>query len=377
MDAVKARMKTPDGTQIVHPITTAEQVDGLDNAINSAIEGASSVVYVSGKATFFDRPDVFSSNKTTITIPAGTAFRVGDRSYVLTSDRTIDVGSTVSAANRAGKDVYLYGVTNPDTTSTEPVFVISMNSTVPTGYDSNNSRKLGGFHCLCVAVGSISNHPLSGYVAGDILPASRWDLKHRPVSEPEGMVYDEQINRWVDIYLVSYSEGELVSVYGGVTADGASTPKFHPMKFGQYLGQVKKFMPNLYEFMSFSHGSNQGTNINGSADANTTGGHTDTGGRRMISDIGCEDCCGFLDQWSRDRGGPYGAASWTNDYDANDDADIKGSGYNMPNCELLGGHWNNSSDCGSRFSIWSNGPLYLSASNGARGLAEPRVPVDE
>ena len=46
--------------------------------------------------------------------------------------------------------------------------------------------KLGGFHCLCVDVGTISGHALTNYIAGDILPRSCWDLKHKPRSEPEG-----------------------------------------------------------------------------------------------------------------------------------------------------------------------------------------------
>ena len=100
---------------------------------------------------------------------------------------------------------------------------------MPYGYTATTSRKVGGFHCLCANVGTIAGHTLNGYVAGDILPASVWDLKHRPKSEPEGMVYIDGIDMWVDIYLCSWSgstaEKDLktVSKYGEVTGEGACT----------------------------------------------------------------------------------------------------------------------------------------------------------
>lgn len=43
---------------------------------------------------------------------------------------------------------------------------------------------------------TITGHTLSGYVAGDVLPASVWDLSHRPKSEPEGMAYIDGIDMW-------------------------------------------------------------------------------------------------------------------------------------------------------------------------------------
>ncbi|WP_428565099.1 MAG: hypothetical protein ACP59X_03485 [Solidesulfovibrio sp. DCME] len=131
----------------------------------------------------------------------------------------IDVyGDFTNPLLRAGKDFYLYAIESASGAS----ILVSPRSTYPTGYTEATSRKIGGFHCLCTDVGVISGHPLSGYVAGDILPASVWDLKHRPVCAPEGMVYVAGINRWVDIYLASVSGGKLVSVNGGAIADGAT-----------------------------------------------------------------------------------------------------------------------------------------------------------
>jgi hypothetical protein len=66
-------------------------------------------------------------------------------------------------------------------------------------------------------------------------------------------------------------------------------------------GAVGKRMLNDPEFQLAAEGSNQKTNIAGSADPVTTGGHSDTASRRMISNIGLEDCCGALSQWLSDQ----------------------------------------------------------------------------
>ena len=234
------------------------------------------------------------------------------------------------ASARAGKDFYIYACAQLDGTFK---YLLSANSTVPAGYTADNSRKVGGFHCLCVNVGTITGHTLTGYVAGDILPASVWDLSHRPTSATEGMVYDSGTDVWVDIYLASYSGSyatdnlKMVSAYGGVTADGTSTEKFHWHKFSQVFATQKKRLLTQREFVAMSIGSNQSTNILGSADPNTTGGHKDTTSRRMISNIGVEDACGALWQWGCESGGAYGAAAYVNAYDAND-KNVGGQSYN-------------------------------------------------
>ena len=145
------------------------------------------------------------------------------------------------AANRKGQDFYIYSCIPAN--GTEPIIVLSANSTVPLRYTADASRKIGGFHTLCADVGTITGHTLSGYVAGDILPASVWDLKHRPVCSPEGMVYVDGLDIWIDIYLASYTGSysnspenlKLVSKYGANTADGASAEKFHWYKFSGLL----------------------------------------------------------------------------------------------------------------------------------------------
>ena len=275
-----------------------------------------------------------------------------------------------TAGNRVGKDFYIYAC-NP-ASGIVPDIKVSADSSAPSGYTTTTSKKVGGFHCLCVAAGTIASHTLTGYLAGDVLPQSVWDLKHRPDSDPEGMVYDSGTGKWVDIYLASVSGSVLVSVNGGTIADGASSPVFHWYKFDQWFGNIKKKLLDQNEFVSASLGANQSTNITGSADPGTTTGHSDTAGRRMISNIGCEDCCGVLWQWGRNRGGGQSAASWVNAYDGNDSG-VGGQHYLASNCVLFGGNWPAGVICGSRGSHWAYGPLSLDRSFSARGVAEPQV----
>ncbi len=305
-----------------------------------------------------------------------------------TIDATYNDGSVVwkcvanyaAGANRAGKDFYLYALYNAD--GLEPSFVISNSGLAPDKIGDTPFRKIAGFHCLCATIGEDapggSDHALYGYEAGDILPMSVWDCWHRPVGDPEGYVYEPGHNIWVSIYGLSWTGSfantpedlQLVSVYGGEWADGTSTEKFHCSKFDQVLGRQHQRLLYKREFVNASIGSNQGTNIYGSADPGTTGGHKDTAGKRMVSNIGCEDMCGDHYQWGAEYGACSTSGSWGAGYDANDryvGGQIYGTEYRV----LLGGRWSSGAGCGSRCAEWDSGSLALSANYGARGASEP------
>ena len=374
--ALKVKATALDATgvkQIVHPETESEQVTDFDTAVrrivnNMDISGGGS----GGSSRSFDRDYImYASGQYQITIPAGMTVKVGTIRYKTTVDTVLDITNTYTANEVAGKDVYVYAVENSGDSS-EASFLVTLNSTVPSGYTADNSRKIGGFHCICSAAGTIANHRLNDYPKGAILPNSVWDLYFRPLADSEGMVFDERMGIWVDIYLASYNGSELVSEYGGVIADGASTPKFHWYKFVDYLARVKKRLPWQHEFMSFSLGSNQSTNIAGSADPGTTGGHSDTAGRRMVSHLGCEDCSGVTWQWGLDTGS-NSASSWSKAYDSNDDGDSLGQEYSKTNRCLLGGTWVDGAHCGSRGSAFHAAPLALTAGYGARGVCTTKA----
>ena len=359
--------------------------------------------------SFYQRATLPTSAKTTITIPSMWV-NINDSGYVQNGSVTVnlatasswDASTYATAANRAGKDFYIYAV--QPSSGTVPKIILSANSTVPTGYTASNSRKIGGFHCLCADVGTISGHTLSGYVAGNILPASIWDLYHRPVSSPEGMVWSGR--KWYDIYLASWNGSKLVSAYGGTIADGESSKKFTGEIFEEEFIRAGKVLISREDFKDCAYGSNEGTNIYGSADPGTAGGHKDTASRRMISNIGCEDCCGALWQWTRDwwenspaiksgttlNGSPsydstkyasktedrwlhgIGYGTWSDYSVTNTDAEsiARGQIWGIIIRALVGGGWGSGSACGSRSAALTNLSSSRRAANAGRGASEPR-----
>lgn len=355
--------------------------------LNYPIDEAKALISTS--PCYYERSGLFVPAKTTIAMPTRLWCNINLGGYIKEAAETLDLTAAAAwdsvttdyrtAANRAGKDFYIYACQN----GTALKYVLSANSTVPTGYTVNTSRKIGGFHCLCADVGTISGHTLSGYVAGNILPSTVWDLKHRPAADPEGMAYISGLDIWADIYLASYSSGKLCSVYGGVTADGSSSPAFNGYKFGEYFGLIKKRPMWQNEFECASAGSNQLTNVSGGNDKNTTGGHVDTASRRMISNYGLEDCCGFLYQWGLDSAEATPGATWTspnkylemtgyNDivYESSIESS-QGQCYGIPRRALFGGGWYDGALCGSRCSVWVGVPSRCDASFGCRGASEP------
>ena len=347
--------------------------------------------FVATAPAHYEREQLYTTNKTTITIYP-TWININNHGYVLEGTKLIDIENAdnwddstyTSAAQRAGKDFYIYAC--EPTSNDAPDLILSANSTVPTGYTSDNSRKIGGFHCLCLSVGTISGHTLSGYLTGDILPNSPWDLKHRAISENEGMVYIPEVNKWVDIYLTSYDGAKLVSEYNGAFVTGETTHKCHGEKFVEELGLVNKQLLTREEFMVIAKGSNENTAINGATNPVTTGGHKDSNNRRMISNYGVEDCCGTLWQWLATTAENYPGATWgTNDYyfggynwqdkpvyNSAIDSQKYGSCYGLVRRFSSGGSWANSSSCGSRCIDCPDFGSHVDAYFGSRGSSTMR-----
>ena len=156
--------KTTGNRQAVYPktVTSAvsdfeEQVKEVIRSMNLGSSNDANVMSVSDNSTTvvngvgittYSRPKMFSATKDTITIYAGTTILINNNYYSASEDVTIDINSSIAVNNRNGKDVYIYATVNTDNTLQ---FLISLNSTTPNGYTAANSRKIGGFHCLCAA----------------------------------------------------------------------------------------------------------------------------------------------------------------------------------------------------------------------------------
>lgn len=360
--------------QAVGVITNASNLDisQLEEAIQQLTNYSNyEVACIKNNPNYYNRDELFTTNKTTVTIPKDLKININGNCYISTINKSLQLSTVDTPTNLAGKDVYIYAC--EPTSGTEPIFVLSLNSTVPTGYTANNSRKIGGFHCLCKDVGVIKGHTLSGYVTGDILPATRWDLLHRPKGEPEGFAYEELTDCWIAIYLPSWDGTKLVSVYNGVIADGSSTKKWHGEAFYEQFAKQGMRLVWRHEFQMGAKGSNEQTNIQGSSDPNTTGGHVDTAGRRMISNIGLEDCCGVLWQFSMDLGFA-GGSSWTNSvYNSSVDDRSYGQTYGTLYRLCLGSRWNLGADCGSRSASCNGSSAFVNVYCSSRGASEPRI----
>lgn len=331
------------------------------------------VSYIKNNPVYYNRDQLFYSNKTNITIPKNLKINIDGECYISTINKVLQLSTVDTPQNLAGKDVYIYACKPQDISSTEPIFVLSLNSTVPTGYTASSSRKIGGFHCLCADVGTIDGHTLSGYVTGDILPASIWDLLHRPKGDSEGLAYDEVSECWLSIYHLSWDGTKLVSVYNGVIADGTSTKKWHGEAFIEQLMNQKMRLPWRHEFQMAAKGSNEGTSIKNAADPNTTGGHVDSNNRRMISNIGLEDCCGCSWQWAMDLGFAGGSAWNDSVYNSSVDSQRYGQSYGTLYRLRLGAGWYSGSCCGSRCVACDGGSSSVFSHYSARGASEPRV----
>lgn len=357
--------------QAVGTITNQTSIDvsAIQEEVQQLMDfGNYQVACIKDKSNYFSRDSLFTSNKTSIVIPKNMRININGEAYI--STRNVTLNTSTLGENLAGKDVYIYALAG---SGTEPDFVLSLNSTVPTGYTAENSRKIGGFHCLCKDVGVIEGHTLSGYVAGDILPATRWDLEHRPKGNPEGFAYEELTDCWIAIYLPSWDGTKLVSVYNGVIADGSSTKKWHGEAFYEQFAKQGMRLVWRHEFQMGAKGSNEQTNIQGSSDPNTTGGHVDTAGRRMISNIGLEDCCGVLWQFSMDLGFA-GGSGWTNSvYNSSVDDRSYGQTYGTLYRLLLGSYWGNGARCGSRSAERDGSSAYVDVGCSSRGASEPRI----
>ena len=331
------------------------------------------------------------SNRKGLIIKAGTSIRNSKGVYIdFDVDTSIDLTSAITTV---GEDYYVYMLDDG-----------SITADITSASAPSNSVRIGRFHSLCVAVGTCtmivppsgiavgSNylvksyrqdedadffnlynksvtatgannetlaHPLSGFEAGAILPESVMCLSfHSGSLFDDGQVYDKDIDSFIDIYLQSGIGLNTRSKYG---ASHTSSSQYNHMVD---MRQVGKKLLSDGEFESASIGSNQATNIQGSADKTTVGGHVDTANRRMISAIGVEEMCGYLFQWTRDVSS-VGGSSWV----TTDGNGSFGREYGTPYVLVAGGDWDNGSNCGSRSRRSHNVRSTVAANIGGRGLS--------
>jgi hypothetical protein len=350
------------------------------------------------------RFDFSAENKKTIKIIAGTKISVHGAIVSFDEDTSFDFSTKITGV---GKDYYLFlnqdgellvsqSKTEIDSTKVSEMKVRfvgqfhtecvdvgdGVTMTAPTeltktgqtylvkNYDETEDSDFYAFYnkdVTAITTGTYYNvatmeHPLSGFSAGDILPESVWCISFHPnCAKWDGMVYDRDMDIAVDVYLQSGTGKSTASVYGATHTVSRQQPNH-----ASDMISVGKTLLSTTEFTSIALGSNEKTNIVGSADKSTVGGHADTAGRRMTSAIGCEECCGYLWQWLTDQGTrTSGQDSWT----SVDGQGSFGQHYAFSDCGLCaGGHWDGGWACGSR----SRASDFLLSSVGSRDGARGR-----
>ena len=207
--------------------------------------------------------------------------------------------------------------------------------------------------------------PLAGFAAGDILPESVWCLGFVPavhtanLNNVLGMVYDGDTDKAIDIYLQSGVGQDTATVYGATHT--VSRPEWN---HEDDMRQVGKMLLTDEEFSSAALGGNEKTNIVGSVDKTTVGGHSDTASRRMTSFIGCEEMTGYLWQWLREYSA-NGGSSWGNFDGQGNLGQVYGTTYAL----IAGGSWSNGSSCGSRCRNCDSARSVTLANVGGRGCS--------
>lgn len=285
-------------------------------------------------------------------------FALMDDDIVISVEDYLDEGETLIN----GKDYSIFLV--PDDTDGIAV-KISLNKTAPVGYTPEDTRRIGGFHTECVDVGTIANHPMSGWLAGDIIPSSVWTLWHRPaIASPSGMYYHKLLDGWRPIYVQSGTMENTTFEYNA-TVTRSRSGWDHEID----LGLVGLEYATSTQFTIASLGVQPLKAVMGKAEASCTraGGWKDETGRRMITNEGEESTCGGLWEILRDFSA-CGGSNWaTSGANTLTSPRQWGTIYRL----MGGGTWANSGFCGPSSRFGNNPAAGTNTYVSARGWSRP------
>lgn len=261
-----------------------------------------------------------------------------------------------------GKDYSIFIVPENDTVALK----ISLNKTAPTGYDTQSTRRIGGFHTMCVDVGTISTgHPMNGWLAGDIIPNSVWTLWHKPaVASPSGARYVPERDAWKTIYTQSGTLENTTFEYGGTTTR-SRTAWDHEVD----LGLVGWDFPTSMDFTISELGVIPLKAVSGKAESSCTkaGGWKNENNVRMVTNGGDESACGGLWMILQERG-PAGGSGWA---DGGSNSLTTPKQYGTIYRLLGGGLWNDSGHTGPSSRHGNSSATALAANVSARGWSRP------
>lgn len=342
---------------------------------------------------------LYASGANEITVIEGCVIAVGGAGIFKTGNTVLNASNLdIGAAFAVGSDYYVY-ICDSRQDAQDEQYIISLNSTYPSGWNASNSRKIGGFHygrCRKIndnmqpvnSSGAIFGTGWESAVSNGILPRSVWTLGHRPKCSPEGMVYLGG-GTWVDIYLNSDDGAQgLKSEYNCAPMTGTEGMNWYT--FTERLMKSGKRMPDYSEFCAYAFGSPQGldgANTNAWTATTNTGRGTTGSVVNAVSAVGCVDAVGRVWEWLNDlitraehatnaEYHPTAAWGWDKKSPLRDNAtkyDV-GNIYQYYAYSLAalfaGGGWGDGVHAGARAVDCNDYPWLVTASLGVRGACD-------
>ena len=342
---------------------------------------------------------LYASGANEITVIEGCVIAVGGAGIFQTGNTVLNASNLdIGAAFAVGSDYYVY-ICDSRQDAQDEQYIISLNSTYPSGWNASNSRKIGGFHygrCRKIndnmqpvnSSGAIFGTGWESAVSNGILPRSVWTLGHRPKCSPEGMVYLGG-GTWVDIYLNSDDGAQgLKSEYNCAPMTGTEGMNWYT--FTERLMKSGKRMPDYSEFCAYAFGSPQGldgANTNAWTATTNTGRGTTGSVVNAVSAVGCVDAVGRVWEWLNDlitraehatntEFHPTVAWGWDKKSPLRDNA----TKYDVGNIYqyyayslaalLAGGHWGYGVHAGARAVSCYHYPWSVHTSFGVRGACD-------
>lgn len=342
---------------------------------------------------------LYASGANEITVIEGCVIAVGGAGIFKTGNTVLNASNLdIGAAFAVGSDYYVY-ICDSRQDAQDEQYIISLNSTYPSGWNASNSRKIGGFHygrCRKIndnmqpvnSSGAIFGTGWESAVSNGIVPRSVWTLGHRPKCSPEGMVYLGG-GTWVDIYLNSDDGAQgLKSEYNCAPMTGTEGMNWYT--FTERLMKSGKRMPDYSEFCAYAFGSPQGldgANTNAWTATTNTGRGTTGSVVNAVSAVGCVDAVGRVWEWLNDlitraehatnaEYHPTAAWGWDKKSPLRDNAtkyDV-GNIYQYYAYSLAalfaGGHWLDGVRAGARAVDCYDYPWYVGTHVGVRGACD-------
>ncbi len=342
---------------------------------------------------------LYASGANEITVIEGCVIAVGGAGIFQTGNTVLNASNLdIGAAFAVGSDYYVY-ICDSRQDAQDEQYIISLNSTYPSGWNASNSRKIGGFHygrCRKIndnlqpvnSSGAVFGTGWESAVSNGIVPRSVWTLGHRPKCSPEGMVYLGG-GTWVDIYLNSDDGAQgLKSEYNCAPMTGTEGMNWYT--FTERLMKSGKRMPDYSEFCAYAFGSPQGldgANTNAWTATTNTGRGTTGSVVNAVSAVGCVDAVGRVWEWLNDLitraehatnadYHPTAAWGWDKKSPLRDNA----TKYDVGNIYqyyayslaalLAGGDWSNGVSAGARAVNCDNFPWYVNTFVGVRGACD-------